>query len=73
MRSRASLLPAAAFNASASPGRRVAAPPQPVSTGFMTPTRRPRVRSAEAMPRATNVLPTPVSVPVMKRPAIRFR
>src|SRR3989442_11149028 len=42
-------------------------PSTPVSTGFITATRRPRWRNAVASAHATNVLPTPVSVPVMKR------
>src|SRR6266478_6155023 len=54
---------AAARSASASAG----SPSTPVSTGFITATRRPRWRNAVASAHATNVLPTPVSVPVMKR------
>src|SRR3989442_2541641 len=54
---------AAARSASASAG----SPSTPVSTGFITATRRPRWRSAVASAQATNVLPTPVSVPVTKR------
>jgi hypothetical protein len=36
--------------------------------GFMTPTSQPRFFNAKATAAATNVLPTPVSVPVMKIP-----
>ena len=51
---------AAALSASASSGSRTT----PVSTGFITATRRPRARSAWMSAHATKVLPTFVSVPV---------
>src|SRR3990172_97233 len=41
---------------------------QPVSAGFITPTSTPRELSADAMPVAIYVFPTPVSVPVIKTP-----
>src|SRR3990172_9545292 len=40
----------------------------PVSTGFIAPTHRPSVPMTFMRAQATSVLPTPVSVPVMKKP-----
>ena len=42
----------------------------PLVTGFITPTFTPRSFSIVAMAAATMVLPTPVSVPVMKIPGV---
>ena len=39
----------------------------PAATGFMPATRLPFVRSAVNNPQVTAVLPTPVSVPVIKQ------
>ncbi len=43
-------------------------PPSPVAMGFMTPALMPQTLNAVAMAAVTIVLPTPVSVPVTKRP-----
>ena len=40
----------------------------PAATGFMTAVRKPRATSARVSATVTSVLPTPVSVPVMKKP-----
>ena len=55
--------------------RSPAASSSPVTTGLKAATRSPRARSAAAIAAATIVLPTPVSVPVTKKPrrAIRLR
>ena len=40
----------------------------PAATGFITAVRRPRATKARVSATVTSVLPTPVSVPVMKKP-----
>ena len=40
----------------------------PAATGFMTAVRMPRATNARVSATVTSVLPTPVSVPVMKKP-----
>ena len=66
-----SLTPAAFFRNKASCGSNLPSfSGHPVSTGFITPTSMPFSFSAAAMPPVTNVLPTPVSVPVIKNPFV---
>ena len=66
-----SLLPAAAFRNVASWGTRCPFSfRHPDSAGFITPTLNPASLNAAARPQATRVLPTPVSVPVMKKPRL---
>jgi hypothetical protein len=43
---------------------------QPLATGFMPTARRPDAFSADNKLALTNVLPMPVSVPVMKTPPL---
>src|SRR5581483_2576091 len=45
----------------------------PAATGFMPTARRPAARRASSSAQATSVLPTPVSVPVTKKPMLTSR
>jgi hypothetical protein len=64
MESNESFTPAIFFKKTASEDRSK----NPVSIGFITPISNPECLKEATRPAATMVFPTPVSVPVMKRP-----
>jgi hypothetical protein len=68
MASRESFTPAIFFKKTASEDRSE----NPVSIGFITPISIPEFLKEATNPAPTSVFPTPVSVPVMKRPLYFF-